>query len=181
MSNVKPQPISGVSAGVENEITTAYPSIASTALGRRIGIICDAVPLRTNGVPWPRLIIAVILWPIVVPIAISLSLLLYAYLKLLGERYVLTNQSLQVRQMIGVRLLAQAALTDIKEIVIQELPGQSYYKAADIIAKAGDGKTLLRLDGVQRPVVFRQTILEARDARQSVADSLKAIQARKHA
>jgi len=39
-------------------------------------------------------------------------------------------------------------------------------------------KYLLRLEGVQRPAVFRQTILEARDARTQVEESLKVIQSR---
>ena len=81
--------------------------------------------------------------------------------------------------MIGVRTFAQASLADIKEIVIRELPGQSFYKAADLVATGADGKTIVRLEGVQRPAVFRQTILEARDARTSVEESLKAIQSRK--
>jgi hypothetical protein len=180
MSNVKSQAISGVSPGAEAEITTAYPSIAATAMGQRIGRLCELVPLKTNGVAWPRLLIAIIFWPIVVPIALSVGLLLYGWTKLFGRRYVLTNRSLEVRQMIGLRTFGHASLADIKEIVIQALPGQSYYNAADLIAKGADGKTILRLDGVQRPAVFRQTILEARDSRMQVEESLKTIQSRKH-
>lgn len=178
MSNVKPQAISGVNASSEAEIMTAYPSIAAGGGGQAIGRLCDAVPLRTNGVPWPRLIVAIVLWPIVVPIAMTFGLFLYAWAKMFGKRYVLTNRSLSVRQMIGVRTLGQVNLTDIKQIVIRELPGQSFYKAADLVCAGGDGKTLLRLEGVQRPAVFRQTILEARDARTQVEESLKAIQSR---
>jgi hypothetical protein len=178
LSNASQQPIAGVSAGKEAEIMTTYPSIASTALGQRIGSLCDAVPLRTNGVPWGRLLIAVPLWFIVVPFAISVALFLYAILKLFGRRYVLTNQHVQIRQLVGVRTFAQVSLGDIKHLVIKELPGQSYYKAADIVATAADGKTLLRLEGVTRPIVFRQTILEAQHARSAVAESLKTIQAR---
>jgi hypothetical protein len=81
--------------------------------------------------------------------------------------------------MIGVRLNGQASLADIKTIAIDERPGQAFYKAADLLVKGADGKTILRLEGVQRPAVFRQTILEARDARQQVGESLKAIQSRK--
>src|ERR1700685_1928455 len=97
MSSVKPQAISGVSAGTEAEIMTAYPSVAATITGRRIGRLCDVVPLRTHDVPWPRLLIALPLWLIVVPIALPLTLLLYAFMKLFGRRYVLTNRSLQAR------------------------------------------------------------------------------------
>jgi hypothetical protein len=104
--------------------------------------------------------------------------LLYGSAKLFGKRYVLTNRNLQVRQMIGVRTLGQASLNDIKQITIRELPGQAFYKAADLICAGADGKTILRLEGVQRPAVFRQTILEARDAKSQIEDSLKMIQAR---
>jgi hypothetical protein len=175
----KPQAISGVSAGTEAEIMTAYPTLAATGLGRAIGSLCDAVPLKTYGIPWWRMMIAAVLALVVVPIAGTIGLILYFVTKMTGQRFVLTNRALQVRQMIGVRLNSQASLSDIKSIDIQELPGQAFYKAADLLVKGGDGKTLVRLEGVQRPAVFRQTILEARDARQQVEESLKAIQSRK--
>ncbi len=178
MSNVKPQAISGVSAGTEAEIMTAYPSIAATGAGQSIGRLCDAVPLKTNGVPWPRLVVGILFWPIVVPFALTVGLLLYSYMKLFGKRYVLTNRSLEVRQMIGIRNYAHANLADIKQIVIRALPGQAFYKAADLIGTGADGKTIIRLEGVQRPAVFRQTILEARDAKSQIEESLKAIQSR---
>ena len=180
MSNVKPQPISGVSAGVEAEITVSYPSVAATAAGQRIGAICNAIPLKTYGVPWPRLLIALPLWLVVVPIALVVALTLYALIKIGGNRYVLTNRNLQVRKLIGVQTFSSTPLADIKDVVIQELPGQSFYKAADLVAVGGDRKTLVRLAGVQRPEVFRQTILEARDARIQVEESLKTIRSRKH-
>ena len=179
MSNAKSQAISGVSAGTEAEIMTAYPSVAAMGAGQSIGRLCDAVPLKTNGVPWPRLVVAILFWPIVVPFALTVGLLLYSYMKLLGKRYVLTNRSLEVRQMIGVRNYAHANLTDIKQVIIRELPGQAFYKAADLIGTGADGKTIIRLEGVQRPAVFRQTILEARDAKSQIEESLKAIQSRR--
>jgi hypothetical protein len=175
----KPQAISGVSASNEAVIMTTYPTLAATSMGRAIGRLCDAVPLKTNGVPWPRLLVGMLLWPIVVPIALTVALGLYAVTKIMGQRFVLTNRNLQIRQMIGVRLNAQAPLSDIKGVAIKESPGQAYYRAADLLIQGADGKTLIRLEGVQRPVVFRQTILEARDARQQVEESLKAIQSRK--
>ena len=138
------------------------------------------MPLKTHDVPWARLLIALPLWLVVVPIALVLSLTLYAYIKLFGKRYVLTNRSLQVRQMIGLRTFAEIPLSAIADVVIQELPGQGFHKAADLVAVGADGKPLVRLEGVQRPAVFRRTILEARDARREVEDSLKTIQARKH-
>jgi membrane protein YdbS with pleckstrin-like domain len=179
-TNVKPQAISGVSAAGEAEITTAYPSVASTLTGQRVGRLCDWLPVKTNGVPWPRLLIALPFWIVVVPVSLVVSLTLYAFVKFFGKRYILTNRSLQVRQMIGLRTFAEVPLTGIDQIAIQELPGQGYYKAADIVVLGTDGKLLVRLEGVQRADVFRHTILEARDARREVAESLKTIQSRKH-
>jgi hypothetical protein len=175
----KPQAISGVSAGTEAEIMTAYPTLGATGLGRGIGRLCDAIPLKTHGIPWWRLLIAIPFALVFVPFAMTVALGLYAVTKMTGQRFVLTNRNLQIRQMIGVRLNSQAPLSDIKEIAIREVPGQAFYKAADLLVQGADGKTIIRLEGVQRPAVFRQTILEARDARQQVADSLKTIQSRK--
>jgi uncharacterized membrane protein YdbT with pleckstrin-like domain len=174
----KPQAISGVSAGTEAEIMTAYPSLAATGMGRAVGRLCGGV-LITHGISWPRLLITLPLWLIVVPIALTVTLALYVVTKISGQRFVLTNRNLQVRQMIGVRLNGQAPLADIKSVEIDEQAGQAFYKAADLLIKGGDGKTILRLEGVQRPAVLRQTILEARDAQQQVAESLKTIQSRK--
>jgi uncharacterized membrane protein YdbT with pleckstrin-like domain len=174
----KPQAISGVSAGTEAEIMTAYPSLAATGMGRAVGRLCEGV-LITHGISWPRLLITLPLWLVVVPIALTVTLVLYVVTKISGQRFVLTNRNLQVRQMIGVRLNAQAPLADIKNVQIREQPGQAFYKAADLLVQGADGKTLISLEGVQRPAVLRQTILEARDAQQQVAESLKTIQSRK--
>jgi hypothetical protein len=178
--NVQSQAIAGVSPGLEAEITTAYPSLAATGIGQAIGRLFDWLPVKTQGVPWLRLLIVAPLWLIIVPFALTATLTLYGVMKLFGKRYVLTNRSLQVRQLIGLRSFGDAPLADIKDIIIQELPGQAYYKAADLIVKGAGGKTILRLEGVLRPLVFRQTVFEARDSRMQVEESLKTIQSRKH-
>jgi hypothetical protein len=121
---VPTQAIAGVSAGTEAEITTCYPSIAATIWGQRIGRWCDALPLRTYGVPWPRLLLAIPLWLVFVPLFLTLALLLYALTKIFGKRYVLTNRGLYVRQMLGVRTFDQVPLVDIKDLIIEQSPGQ---------------------------------------------------------
>src|SRR5579885_1526541 len=90
----KPQAISGVSAGTEAEIMTAYPSLAATSAGRAIGSLCDAVPLKTHGIPWWRLMIAAVLALFVVPVAGTIGLILYCITKITGQRFVLTNRNL---------------------------------------------------------------------------------------
>lgn len=164
------QAISGVSANSETEITTEYPSIASTAIGRALGSLYNLVPVRLNGIK-----ISYLLFPL--PTA-PIGLLVYLWLKVFGVRYRLTNRSVQIWSMIGARLFATGALGDIAEIEVRERPGQQFFKAADLLLLRADGSTLLKLEGVVRAEIFRETILEARDARRNVEASLARIQAR---
>jgi len=170
---MKPQAISGVSAGVENEIMTVYPSVASTGAGRFLGLLYESIPLRINGVKLSHLLFALPTSP--------LALLIYLLLKMGGRRYRLTNRSIQVWSMLGQRLYSQAPLDAIAEIRVEQHPGQVFYKAADLILLGADGAELLRLDGVPRADVFRHTVLKARDARSQVEASLTRIQARQPA
>jgi len=170
---MKPQAISGVSAGVETEITTEYPSVASTAVGRFFGAIYESIPLRINGIKLSHLLFPLPTSPI--------ALLVYLYLKVAGRRYRLTNRAVQVWSMLGQRLYGQVPLGDIREIDIEQSGGQVFYKAADLVLRGADGRPLLRLEGVPRAEVFQQTILEARDARSQVESSLARIQARQPA
>jgi hypothetical protein len=109
------------------------------------------------------------------------SALIYLVQKTGGRRYVLTNRHLAIWTMaLGAQrmLRGQAALTQIADVAIEQQPGQVFYKAADLIVTDAAGHRLLRLDGVPRADVFRQIILEARDARRHVEESLARIQAR---
>jgi hypothetical protein len=164
------QAISGVSASSEAEITTEYPSVASTWLGRSLGSLYDSIPLKINGIK-----ISYLLFPL--PTA-GIGLLVYLYLKAAGTRYRLTNRNMQIWSMIGERLFSSVALGDIAEIEVRQRPGQAFFKASDLVLLKTDGSTLLRLEGVVRAEIFRETILEARDARRDVASSLARIQAR---
>ena len=170
---MKPQAISGVSAGVETEITTVYPSMASTWVGRILGALYESIPLRINGIKLSHLLFPLPTSP--------MALLMYLFLKVAGRRYRLTNRAVQVWSMLGQRLYSQALLADIREIELEQSRGQVFYKAADLVLRGADGTPLLRLEGVPRAEVFRRTILEARDARSQVESSLARIQARQSA
>jgi hypothetical protein len=98
--------------------------------------------------------------------------------KLTGEKYVLTNRSVQKAAALGIRLLAQVPLAEIDEVGVQQESGQEFYKAADLYLMNKAGATLMVLEGVPHPYVFRQTILEARDAHNQVGASLATINAR---
>jgi Bacterial PH domain len=170
---MKPQAISGVTAGVETEIMTIYPSVASTGLGRILGSLYESIPLKINGVKLSNLLF-------VLPTA-PFALALYAMLKIAGRCYRLTNRSVQIWSTLGQRLYVQATLGDIRAVEVEQSPGQVFYKSADLVLRGADGAPILRLEGVQRAEVFRQTILEARDAHAQVEASLATIRARQSA
>lgn len=170
MPNRKPQAIFGVSAGVENVLDARYPSICATGLGRLLGRLYELIPLKINGVKLSHLLFPLPTSP--------LALLIYLYLKVAGQRYVLTNRSVQKQTALGTRLLSQVALGDIGEIEVCQRRGQEFYRAADIHLLAEDGSLLMRLEAVPRAEVFRQIILEARDARKHVEASLATIAGR---
>jgi hypothetical protein len=173
MSSVKTQAISGVSANVENTVMTVYPSMACTGIGRVLGQLYDSIPLKINGIKLSNLLFPLPLSPI--------ALVLYFWLKVTGNRYVLTNRSLQVWQGLGARMRQQVQLADIADIDIHHLAGQAFYKAGDLVLYGTKGDRLLRLGGIIRPDVFRQTILKARDARMQNDSALATIRARQTA
>jgi len=167
------QAISGVSAGVENDMMTVYPSIAATGVGRMLGRLYDCIPIRINGVKLSNL-----LFPL--PTA-PLTLLLYIGGKLAGPRIVLTNRRVTVCSSLGERLLFGVALPEIDEIDVEQRDGQAFFRAADLVLYDAGGSVLGRLEGVPHAEIFRQTILEARDAQMSTADALATIEARQTA
>ncbi len=166
MSTTKPQAISGVYAGAEAAIMTKYPSIACTGLGRMLGQLYGSIPQMKLGF----LLFALPSAP--------LAVLIYGGLKLFGVRYVLTSQSVQVWSSLTNRLHKEVSLNEIDDIQVQQLPGQASYKAADLVLLSSKGASLARLSGITRAEVFRQNILETRDARLLTASSLATIDAR---
>ena len=170
-SGRKPAAISGVSASAEATIMTVYPSIAAYGLGRALGSLYDCIPLRVMGVKLSNLLL-------VLPTA-PLPALMYFNQKLNGVKYTLTNRSMQVWKSFGTRKMAQVALTDITDVLVRELPGQQFFKAGELVLVGGKSNAeIMTLSGIPYPHIFRQTILEARDSRQMVAQSLATIKAR---
>lgn len=167
---VKPPAISGVSAGREALIHFQYPSIACTGVGLGLGKLYDSIPLRIGGVKLSHLLF-------VLPTA-PIALLIYAWLKIAGGRYVITNRGVQIRGSLSSRLMAEVPLGNIASILVREEPGQAFYPAADLYLLNEKGESLLVLRGVPWPEVFKQNILEARNARIQVEASLATIAAR---
>jgi hypothetical protein len=166
----RPQAVSGVSAGVENEIETSYPSIAASTLGKILGRLMNLFPGRICGIRISHILLA--------PIVIPLALVGYVKYKFVDPKYVLTNRSIQVRGNLTNNLWQQVALADIDNIAIIIAPGQEFYHAGNLELVDARGETLLVLDGVPYPQRLRQIILDARDARLQNDAALKAIEAR---
>ena len=162
--------IIGVSASGETEIRSKYPSIASTGFGRLLGSIYDSIPFPIWGIKLSNLLF-------VLPTA-PVGVLLYTLNKLTGERYVLTNRSIQRWAVIGLRQIQSVTLTDVNEIEYVQLPGHEYFHAGDLLLKNAKGDTVLRVQGVKDADIFRQIIEKARDARIGAEESLAVIEAR---
>ncbi|GAB4136113.1 MAG: hypothetical protein Tsb009_03030 [Planctomycetaceae bacterium] len=170
MATATVQPISGVTTGTEVEIMTVYPSIGSTGLGQFLGSLYNSIPLGNFPVKLSHLLFTLPTAP--------LAVLAYFLLKLFGVRYTLTNRSVQIWKSLGNTLIRQINLNDIGDISITQTPGQVFYKCSDLHLEGKDGKPLMTLEGIPRAEVFRQNILEARDAAVRVRASLAAIEAR---
>src|SRR5262245_16967916 len=169
MVTQKPPAIAGVASG-QALIMAVYPSIACTEIGKLLGRLYESIPNRVLGIKVSHLLYPLPTSPI--------ALLVYFYLKLAGEVYVLTNRTIQLRRSLGNRLIREVKLADIDQVVVKQERGQEFYPAADIYLLNKAGATIMSLPGVLRADIFRETILEARDARNQVAASLAVIGAR---
>ena len=180
MSTTATQPISGVSADKENVSMIVYPSMAATGLGRALGNLYESIPLKINGIK-----LSYLLFPLP---ASPIALKIYFLMKVCGQRYVLTNRSMQIWRCrlwrivffdcSGDKLESEVPLADVEDVVLHQSSGQVFYKASDLSLLGADGKLLLQLDGIPNAEVFRQTLLKARDARRQVQASLETIAAR---
>lgn len=166
----------------ETLIMFVYPSIAADGIGRAIGRVLKTMPLPfVNHRSFVSSLIGLLLLPLTIlvyTIGALGGLTGYFVLKLFGQRYLLTNRSLQIWSSIGQRLLKEVPLGQIAEISVDQQAGQEFYHAADLVIFDQGGNESLRLMGVPRADVFRQTILKARDAHTEVAKALQTISAR---
>lgn len=171
--SVRPQAITGVSAGHDQLLRTVYPSISSAWLGRLIGQLMESIPFGIGNIKLSYLIAPIVCLP--------LGLMGYFMEKLFGERYLLSSRAIRRWTFIGQRMLQEVQLADIEDIAVEVQPGQEFYKAGDLVIIGKGGNTLMRLPGVPRPDIFRETILKAQKARLQVEDSLTRIRARQTA
>ncbi|MDB4786873.1 MAG: hypothetical protein P8M30_13050 [Planctomycetaceae bacterium] len=162
--------IAGVSPHKESVILSIWPSVGSTGIGRGIGLLCDCIPLRINGISVSAAIFALPLAP--------LAALIYLLLKAGGKKYTLTRKSIQCWSSIGQQLIKSVPLSEISEIRVEQQSGQAFYKAADIVLLGADGGIRMRVPGVTSPLTFQQNIQETQQAISETAASLEVIKKR---
>lgn len=167
----KVQPIAGVHSGSECEIAVKYPSIAATGIGRFLGNILELIPVKIWGVKISYALFGLAVAPI--------AALVYLAMKVIGERYALSNRAVSIWGSLGNTMQKSVKLTDIADVIISIQPGQEFYDAGDIYLVNAKGDPLMLLSGVPYPEIFKVTILETRDAEVLVQETQKVIAARK--
>jgi hypothetical protein len=70
-------------------------------------------------------------------------------------------------------------LNEIASVELDHLPGQSFFRAADIRLKASSGQTIMLLSGVADAGAFQNAIRGAVQSRRLVQASLATMNARK--
>ncbi|MCA9070700.1 MAG: PH domain-containing protein, partial [Planctomycetaceae bacterium] len=123
----------------------------------------------------PLRLLALPLCLIAFPVCVLISPALYFLQKAFGQRYVLTNRSIQSWSSVGHRLVGSVPLQQVGGVEVVQKNGQEFFHAADLNILDSRGETVLTLAGVPRADVFRHTILEARDARTYVEAALATI------
>jgi hypothetical protein len=146
---------------------SVWPSISAGSAGRLLGRLYDIdAGFRLFGVP-------ITIGRIIALVSIPLALVLY-FNKIVPRipfivlgwsnpacrRYRLTNRRLVVDNPFTKVEQKSISLDRFDSIEVDQLPGQRWYKAGDLIFRNGQVETF-RLAGVSRPETFRQTCLKA--------------------
>ena len=149
----------------EAELTTVWPSIAATALGRLVGRLC-AVEIGVGRFFTVGKLLAVATIPL------SLAAFAWKLMPYVCRRYTLTNRRLVIRR--GLQPVDEKSieLDAFDAIDVEVLPGQRWLRAGDVVFRRGRDE-VFRLRGVLRPEPFRRTCLTARFAQASARDVLR--------
>jgi len=161
-------PIPGVAPPELSEVTSmvVWPSIGSLPLGRLVGRLARSMigvgPFRLG-----RLAAAV-------TIPVTLVAFAWQFIPLFARRYRLTNRRVIIqRGLLVPRDGESIGLDEFDAIQVEVQPGQDWLHCGELVFLR-EGTEILRLSGVSRPAVFRETCLKARMALVSVRQVLEA-------
>lgn len=170
MANARTQAIPGVAAGAETQLITKWPSIAALGAGRFVGQFLDMFPTRLFGLKISNLLFGL---PMAVP-----AVLLYFAQKIVGDRFTITNKSVQRWSGLGGRMKQRVELGDIADMKVEQLSGQEFYHASDLLLLNAKGEIVMRLEGLPHAEIFRENITKARESLLQVQASLNTIRSR---
>ena len=163
------QAIAGVSTSSEAVVMTEYPSISSGGIGRLLGSLYESLP-SLFGLPRLSYVFTLVTAPF--------GVLLYAWHKAFGYRYVLTNRSIQIWTARTGRKVDGIDLGSFDHVELEQHPGQVFYNAADLRLVAASGETQLTLQGVKDAGAFKNAIERTVEARRTVQESMDRIASR---
>ena len=167
------QAIPGAETTAERTVIAHWPSIASTGIGRAIGSLLESAP----SVRLPGLNFNIALAPALLLAPVGAAS--YLGLKIIGRRYTITSKRVLIQGSLTKKLLAEVPLENIGEVAVAPYRnGQEFFQAADVVLQSASGDELMRIEAVTQPGVFRQNILESRDALVQVQEALATIEAR---
>ena len=166
------QAITGNDLIRETLIMIEYPSIAAIPFGRALGRLYESGTARLlkNG---PKLS-----YILALPTA-PLGALLYVWQKLVGDRYVLTNQTLSIQTAFKRRTKQSVRLDEISEVQPHSQTGDTFFHSADLAIIDNHAEQRIVLAGVKEPKAFRNAIQQAVAARAQIAIATARIESRK--
>ena len=155
----------------ERPVLTAYPSIAALGAGRALGVLYESIPIRIGSIKISHLLFPLPTSPI--------ALVLYVWMKVVGPRYLLSTTRLRIDHGMSARAAGDVPLDEVGRVEVATTFGQRFFHAGTLVVRDHMGTERLRCPGVVRPEMFRQTILDARDALISTDAALRTIDARR--
>jgi len=144
------------SAAIETTLTTRWPTIGATGLGRLVGQL-SAVPWGVGRVFTVGTLLAAATIPI------SLLVFTWQLMPFVCRRYRLTDRRVIIERGYSAAEEAAIELEAFEAIEVEVLPGQAWLRAGDLVFVRG-GAEVFRLPGVPRPEPFRQTCLRTKEA-----------------
>jgi hypothetical protein len=147
--------LSAPTAATENEVATVWPTIGATGWGRLVG------RLSGIGLGFGFFTLGKLLALATIPI--SLAVFCWQLMPWVCRRYTVTSRRVIIKRGLSGIGGPSVGLNEFDAIEIEVLPGQAWLRAGEVIFKHA-GAEMLRLSGVSRPEVFRQTCLKVKQA-----------------
>jgi hypothetical protein len=148
----------------ETLITTTWPTLGATALGRLVGRLCG-IRLGHGFFTLGKLMA-------LATIPLSLAVFCWQLMPLICRRYALTSRRVLVQKGLQPSEDRAIGLEEFDAIDVAVLAGQDWLHAGELIFRR-EGREIFRLSGVTRPEVFKQVCWKVRTALLSSSQVLR--------